>query len=131
MLNILSYLASFGGDDGLEELAQYDPLTAASVERMSGITTVLGGMSVLGILFCFFLMVNRKKLMAQASVALLAAQSVFAVAAVVMLLSTMAGYFNETEKNVLIVAGAVQVLLNILWLMYFLKSRRVQLTFTQ
>lgn len=130
-LNILSFLSSFaGGDEGMEALRLQDPLTAASVDRMESLASIMGGASVLGIFFCVLLVVQRKKIAIMSNVVLLAVQSVFAVAAIIMLTSVLSAYLDNTESNIFIGGVILQVALNLAWIAYFLKAKRVQLTFT-
>ncbi len=131
VLNVLSFITSFGGDDGMDDFARYDPLAAAELERFTGISTMLGVVSVLGIIFSLFLISGRKKLAIRFSIGLLVAQTAFAAIAVFLMFSAMGAHLNDTETSIIKFAVALQMLLNVLWIAYFMKSRRVALTFTQ
>jgi hypothetical protein len=130
-LNILSFFNSLRGDDGIDELGRLDPLAAAELDRLNGIVSVLGALSVVGTIVCLYLLFQRKKSAVRANRMLLVAQSIFIVFAFLIMLEPLRQYLDDTQHAILLVGLALQVLCNGLWFVYFQKSRRVALTFTE
>ena len=130
-LNIVSFVNSLRGGDGGDELAQFDPLAAAELDRLNGLVSVLGAISVVGTIVCLYLLFQRKRNAPRANRILLIAQSIFIVFAFLVMLEPLRQYLDDTQRAILLVGLALQVLCNGLWFAYFGKSRRVALTFTE
>ena len=130
-LNILSFLNNLRGDDGSDELAQFDPLAAAELDRLNGLVFLLGALSVVGTIACLYLLFQQKRIAPRANRILLVAQSIFIVLAFLIMLEPLRQYLDDTQQTILLVGLALQILCNGLWFAYFGKSRRVALTFTE
>ncbi len=131
-LNAFSYFFGLTGEKPLlDEFTRLDTMVAADLERVISLTSILGGLSVVGIIICFFLMSARKKNFPKACLLLIGLQTVITILGASMLQEPMQTYLAPIEYRAFLVGLLLQLVINFLWMLYFVRSRRVRLTFTQ
>ncbi len=142
MLDLVLYSYSFinSGGEELDSFSEGLDAAMAAMDSLQSILTPLGGVLQAFMLFTLFLLFNRKKSTPKMSIILLGAQAALSIFSMILMQQTLAPYANEGGETSLIVnafqisiliSTAVGVGINLIWIAYFIKSKRVAYTFTQ